>query len=98
LAQLQISESGGGQLKMPFMAGALLKPTPQIDSPLTLLRPFQSGEHLRIFITNNYKKNITTHFSISVHSEALASLTLLRPFQSGELLLFFILGSSKIFN
>lgn len=43
LAQLQIAEGGGGQLKMPFMAGALLKPTPQIDSPLSIIRPFQSG-------------------------------------------------------
>jgi hypothetical protein len=84
LAQLQISESGGGQLKMPFMAGALLKPTPQIDSPLTLLRPFQSGELLWTF--RHYQLTIGKTLPPSIHSEELAPLTLLRPFQSGELL------------
>lgn len=43
------------------MAGALLKPTPQIDSPLSIIRPFQSGKK------NYHKFHIASEFKIAVY-------------------------------
>lgn len=46
MAQLRLGEAGG--LKFPLMAGNLFKPTPKIDSPISVLRPFQPGQFMGI--------------------------------------------------
>ena len=46
LAQLRLGDGVGIKFPMMAAAGSLFKPTPKIDSPISILRPFHSGQYL----------------------------------------------------